>query len=132
MIQRSRSVERHAGEGTAWLRRWLVALNLGLLLAAAALGLWITRRAWFLAVLVPVAFAPFSYARLRLARMLDCQARSSTHVGWFARAFALVGVACDLVMVAHLLSGRSPDSIPFLHATALSWVGPIWFSAHII
>jgi predicted MPP superfamily phosphohydrolase len=132
MIERSASGDRHRMVETDWLRRWLIALDLGLLLAAVVLGLWVTRRAFFLVVLVPVAFVPFSYARLRLARMLASHADGSAYVGSFAHLFAFTGVACDLVMVAQLLTGRAPDSLPFLQAGVVSWIGPVWFSAHMM
>jgi predicted MPP superfamily phosphohydrolase len=114
-----------------WVRRWLVALNAGLLVLAVVLGTWVTRRALFLAALVPIAIMPFSYARVRLQRLLSAHART---VG--ARrvlgGFTAAGVLFDLVMVAQLLTGRAPEGAWPLQAAGIAWVGPVWFSAHAL
>lgn len=107
--------------------RWLVLLNAGLILVGIGLGLSGERRGWFLAVLVVATFVPVAYARSRLhgslARALDRRAMV---------ALAAFGVACDAVLVAQLLTARSPDALPVLHASGVSWVGPVWFSAHAL
>ena len=101
------------------------ALNAVLLLA----GVWLTwsgsRRAAFLLALVPLVFVPFSYARLRLHRLLE------THLGgarvWL---FTAMGVLFDAVMVAQLLTARQPAPLWILQATGVTWIGAVWFSAH--
>src|SRR5262247_620519 len=96
-----------------WLWRWLVTLNGALLVAALVLGAWMSRRALFLALLVPVAIVPFSYARWRLHRAV-ARTLASTPAG--ARAFAAAGVLCDAILVAQLLTGRSAEPVPLLQA----------------
>lgn len=105
----------------AWQRRWLIGL--GALLVAVAVGLSLagSRRAWFIVVAVPIAWVPFAWARLRLFRHL---------AGW--RAAGWGAALCDLTMVAQLLTARSSDAVPLLHAPGLEWVGPVWFSAHAL
>jgi uncharacterized protein len=108
-------------------RVWLIALNLGLIAVGAVLLGSGARRALFLLVMVPVAFAPFAYARLRLQRtLLDLVARRT------AVALTGLGVALDGVMVAQLLSARSPDAGGWLGGPVIGWIGPVWFSAHAL
>src|SRR5215470_10689890 len=115
-----------------WLRGWQFGLNLFLLLAAVALGTLVFRRAFFLLALVPIAFVPFSYARLRFHRYLEQLLR--THPRTAAVFFSLfgVGILLDCVMVAQLLTARSGHDIALLYAPGISWVGAIWFSAHAL
>ena len=54
-----------------WLRSWQFGLNLFLVFAALILGTFVSWRAFFLLFLVPVAFVPFSYARLQLHIYLE-------------------------------------------------------------
>jgi predicted MPP superfamily phosphohydrolase len=108
--------------------RWLVVLNAGLVLVGIGLGLAGVRRGWFLPVLVLVAFVPMSYARSRLHASLARAIRS----GRALVAWAATGVACDLVLVAQLLTARTPDTLSALHGTGIAWVGPVWFSAHVL
>ena len=112
-----------------WLRRWLVGLNLGLLALAVLLGITVARRALFLALLVPFAIAPFSYARLRLFDALE-----SALARW-PRALAgvtIAGVVLDFVLAAQLATGRASEGLPLLHGPGVSWIGPVWFSAHAL
>ncbi|MBY0277955.1 metallophosphoesterase [Candidatus Binatia bacterium] len=112
-----------------WLRLWLVALNLGLLAVAGLLAVLVTRRALFLALLVPLAIAPFSYARLRLYDALE-----RTLARW-PRVLGGVlgtGVVLDFVLAAQLATGRASEGLPWLHGPGVSWVGPVWFSAHAL
>ena len=91
-----------------------------------------SRRALFLAALVPIAFAPFSYARMRshlaLARLL---ARHGGAVPIEVTSTVL-GVIGDVVMVAQLLTARSQLAAGILHEPPLSWIGAVWFSAHAL
>lgn len=107
-----------------WLRLWLIGLNVLLLAAALWLGFAVSRRGFLLAGLVPVAFAPFSYARARLHRTL-------THNLDISRAapLAVLGCLLDAVMVAELLTSRSPATFDFLRGPFVAWIGPVWFSA---
>jgi predicted MPP superfamily phosphohydrolase len=110
-----------------WLWRWLVALNASLLLAALLLGVAMSRRALFLAALVPIAFLPFSYARWRLHRAV---ARALANTVVTRRLFGATGVILDAVLIAQLLTGRSSEPIPILQSPGVTWIGPVWFSAH--
>jgi predicted MPP superfamily phosphohydrolase len=112
-----------------WLRLWLVGLNLGLLGVALVLGALVTRRALFLALLVPLAIAPFSYARLRLYDALE------PVLARWPRVLAIQlgsGVLLDFVLAAQLATGRASEGLPWLHGPGVSWIGPVWFSAHAL
>src|SRR5512134_1888535 len=89
-----------------WLRLWLVGLNLGLLGVALLLGALVTRRAMFLALLVPLAILPFSYARLRLYDALE------PVLARWPRVLAVVlggGVLLDFVLAVQLATGRASE-----------------------
>ena len=112
---------------TRALRFWLIALNLALILTGAVLAASGTRRALFLVALVPLAFAPFAYARLRLHRALAG--------GFSPRRLALIGalgVGFDVVMIAQLLTARGTDAAAWLGGSAIAWIGPVWFSAYAL
>jgi predicted MPP superfamily phosphohydrolase len=113
-----------------WLRSWQLGLNLFLLLAAFVLGTFVFRRAFFLLVLVPVAFVPFSYARLRFHTYLERLLGVHTRTASLFFLLVWLGVLLDCVMVAQLLTARSGSDIPILYWAGISWVGAIWFSAH--
>ncbi len=115
-----------------WLRRWLLALNAGLVAAGVWLGATTTPRGYFLAALVPIAIAPFSYGRLRLFRSLAQHVDGGPRARFALRAFAVVGLAFDVVLVAQLVTGRAPEQIGPLQAAGVVWVGPVWFSAHAL
>lgn len=113
-----------------WQRRWLLGLGIALTLAAVVLALHFRpHRVVFLAIAVPLFFAPFAYARTRLlavfAEALAARPR-------LLRGLVLAGVLADAVMAAQLLSARSPDVLPALHVPGIDWVGPVWFSAHAL
>jgi predicted MPP superfamily phosphohydrolase len=110
------------------VRRWLWGLNVAVLAAGLTLGLAGARRGFFLAALVPLALAPFSYARLRLQ---DTLARTFGAAA-FARVFAAAGIVCDVVLIAQLVTTRSAGAWPMLHGPSVDWLGPVWFSAHAI
>src|SRR6185503_18498723 len=111
------------------VRRWLLGLNALVLLAGLVLGATGARRGFFLAALVPLALAPFSYARWRLHRTLDAAVGA---VGWPPRLLAAVGIACDVVLIVQLVTARTPDVLPALQGPVLVWFGPVWFSAHVL
>ena len=111
------------------LRRWLYLLNVVVLLAGLVLGFVGAPRGFFLAALVPLALAPFSYARWRLQRTLD---RALGSADAAKRWLATVGIACDLVLIVQLLTARTPDVLAVLHGPVVSWLGPVWFSAHVL
>ncbi|MBM4255472.1 MAG: hypothetical protein FJ147_06185 [Deltaproteobacteria bacterium] len=48
------------------------------------------------------------------------------------RGLSGLGVVCDVVMVAQLLTARTGEPLLLLHGPGISWVGPIWFSAHAL
>jgi predicted MPP superfamily phosphohydrolase len=96
------------------------------------MGILGTRRAFFLLALIPLAFIPFSYARVWLQMFLDrlLGARAST-----LRLLVVLtglGVVCDVVMIAQLLTARAETPTLLLHGPGISWIGPIWFSAHAL
>ena len=112
-----------------WLRLWLVTLNVGLLLVAMVLGTLVTRRGFFLALIVPLGLAPFAYARLRLHETIT---RSLARTPRLLAAAIGGGVILDFVLVAQLVTGRTADGLPWLHGPGVNWIGPVWFSAHAI
>ena len=112
-----------------WLRRWLYAFNLFLILGVLGMGIFFYRRALFFAAFVPIGFVPFSYARLRLHAALEQLLGSSP--GFFPLAIWL-GVGCDLILAAQFLTARLGEPVPLLHAPGISWVGAIWYSAYIL
>lgn len=115
-----------------FLRGWQLALHGVLLVAALYLGLFVSRRALFLLALLPLCLAPFSYARLRLHRFLAEVLLARPAGAAVLGGFAAAGMLLDAVMVAQLLTARSPASGGFLHGEVVSWVGPVWFSAHAL
>lgn len=112
-----------------WLRLWLTALNLVILAIALFLGLSLSRRAFFIALVVPLGMVPFSYARLRLDAALR---RHLCNMPRLLVVLTAAGVLLDAVCVAQLLTGRVSDEVPLLYAPGVNWVGPVWFSAHAL
>ena len=112
-----------------WLRLWLVTLNVGLLLVAMLLGTLVTRRGFFLALIVPLGLAPFAYARLRLQDAIE---RSLARLPRLLAVAIGAGVLLDFVLIAQLVTGRTADGMPWLHGPGVNWIGPVWFSAHAL
>jgi predicted MPP superfamily phosphohydrolase len=113
----------------AFVRGWLLLFDgfvLATGLALAALGV---PGGLFLAALVPLAFAPFSYARWRLHRTIHRALGGVRLVEW---PLAIAGVACDVVLVLQLVSARAVDGLPALQGPIIGWLGPIWFSGHAL
>jgi predicted MPP superfamily phosphohydrolase len=111
------------------VRQWLVLLNTAVFLLGIGLGATGARRGFFLAALVPLALAPFSYARWRLHGTL---ARALGSGAWRQRLLAGCGVACDLVLIVQLLTARAPDGAAVLQGPVIAWIGPVWFSVHAL
>jgi predicted MPP superfamily phosphohydrolase len=114
-------------------RRWLwwqCGLNIALVLAVVVLRVLGIRRSLFLLALVPLAFLPFAYARLRLLAFLEQFLCAQLRVPRLFSFLVWFGAICDIVMVAQLLTARSEGTLPLLHSPGFSWVGAIWFSAH--
>lgn len=107
-------------------RRWQIGVNSALLSAAAAMWLWVTWRAIYLIVMVPVAIVPFSYARLRLHAGLM---RRFSPTGLPLLILSLAGMVCDVLMVGQILTSRAGSPLPVLHDPAVGWVGAVWYSA---
>ncbi|MGH7786034.1 MAG: hypothetical protein ACRERC_04155, partial [Candidatus Binatia bacterium] len=114
------------------LRGWLLLVNLGLMLAAVGMALAGARRAWFLLLFVPIAFAPFAYARLRLQGHLGAWLLRRGGPAAVLAGLTIGGALCDGVMVAQLLSARSVGLSAWLNGPGIGWVGPVWFSAHAL
>ncbi|HEV7733526.1 MAG TPA: metallophosphoesterase [Candidatus Binatia bacterium] len=110
-----------------FLARWLVALDVVTLLIGLGLGIAGTPRGYLLALLVPIAIGPFTYARWRLHRSL---APALGDRG--ATVLAVIGITCDVVLFAQLLTARAPETLPFLHGDGIGWIGPVWFSTHAL
>ena len=104
-----------------------MTLNSLLLLVGAWLAWSGSRRALFVVALVPLVFVPFSYARLRLHRLLAAHLAPSTI--W---ACAVAGLCFDSIMVAQLLTARQPSEVSILHVEGVTWIGAVWFSAHAL
>ena len=109
------------------LRFWLAGLNFALIAVGVALTLNGTRRALFVVALVPLVFAPFAYARLRLHRELT-RLLGQRRMAWLAA----VSAGFDVVMVGQLLTARGTDVAAWLNGPAIGWIGPVWFSAHAL
>ena len=108
--------------------RWLIFLNAGLILLGISLGASGSRRGYFLTLIVLVALVPMSWARSRLQAALARAIGPGRRLG----VWAAFGILCDLILVLQLLTGRSPDVFPALHGPGVVWIGPVWFSAHIL
>jgi predicted MPP superfamily phosphohydrolase len=112
---------------TRALRIWLLTFNFALMAIGAVLAVSGARRALFVVALVPVAFAPFAYARLRLHRELG-GVLAARRMAWITA----LGIALDVVMAAQLLTARAADVAAWISGPAVGWVGPVWFSAHAL
>ena len=106
---------------------WHICLNLFLLLAACAMWRWITWRAVYLILMVPIAIVPFSYARQRLHAHCVSQLGPSSLL---LVLFSVVGMIFDAIMALQILTARSGSPLPFLHAPGISWIGALWYSAY--
>lgn len=103
-----------------------ISMNAALLVAAVWFAWSGNRRAVYLVALVPLAFVPFSFARLWLHRLLEKQL--GTALLW---PLALIGLVFDWTMVGQLLLARGAGA-SVLTAEGVAWIGPVWFSAHAL
>jgi predicted MPP superfamily phosphohydrolase len=109
-----------------------VGLHLALLGGGAWLALAGSRRVLFFLPVVPALFLPFSYARIRLHRALVRQLAHGRG-GWVIGALLTAGgIGCDVVLAAQLLTARSTGASLILESPGVSWVGPVWYSAHVL
>lgn len=115
-----------------FLRLWLRALTVGLALAALAVSASDVQRGVLLALTVVVGFWPFTYARRRLHRAITPILRPTGRGPALLVAWTAFSVLCDVLMVTQLLLARAPDPNPLLNASALAWIGPVWFSGHAL
>jgi|GEM_PF-180606 len=114
----------------SWVQTWQVILHLSLLLSAIVMALVGTRRALFLLALLPLAFLPFSYARVRLEALLVQLLGSRAPTAPVGVALTSLGILCDVVMLAQLFTARTEQRHPLLHGPGIEWLGALWFSAH--
>lgn len=104
-----------------------VALNLGLVAAGLILAAGGSWRARFLLGMVPLVFVPFSYARLRLHRLV------AAHLGLVSIwGVVVAGLLCDAIMASQLLTARQSEVLGWLHVPGVTWVGAVWYSAHAL
>ncbi len=114
----------------SWVQTWQVILHFSLFLSAIVMGLLGTRRAFFILALIPLAFLPFSYARVRLHAFLVQLLSSREPTAPLRVGLTSLGILCDVVMIAQLLTARAGQLNPLLHGPGIAWIGAIWFSAH--
>lgn len=119
----------HNHSGVFWVQ---TALNAVLVGGAFALAVADNPRFLIAALALPALFAPFSFARWRLERSIE------RHLGitnWREpRSLLLLGAGAlfDAIMVTQMLTARSTGEQWFLRNHVVSWVGPVWFSAHVL
>jgi predicted MPP superfamily phosphohydrolase len=116
----------------SWVQAWQVILHLSLLLSAIVMNLLGTRRALVLLALIPLAFLPFSYARVRLHELLVQVLGSRELTAPLGVALIGLGIVCDVVMIAQLFTARTEQRHSLLHGPGIAWIGAIWFSAHAL
>ena len=109
-----------------------VGMHLALLGGGAWLALTGSRRALFFLPVLPGLFAPFSYARLRLHHTLVRHLPRGRAGRVFGAVMAAIGIGCDVVLAAQLLTARSTAAQPILESPGVSWAGPVWYSAHVL
>lgn len=114
------------------VRLWQIGANLFLLAVAVSLLSRQSLRALVVAALVPMAFTPFSYARLQVHDRLAQLCNRSPRPAPLLVMLAALCMATDALMLAQLLTARAPMNLPFIHAAGVTWVGPVWFSTHAV
>lgn len=125
----SRRLLLHNHSGVFWVQ---TALNAVLVGTAFALAVADNPRFLIAALALPALFAPFSFARWRLQRVME---RHFAITDWrqpISLALLAGGALFDAVMVAQLLTARSTGEQWLLRNHVVSWVGPVWFSAHVL
>jgi len=116
----------------SWLQTWQIILHISLLLSAILMSLLGTRRAMFLLALIPLAFLPFSYARVRLHALLVQLLSSRDPTAPLCVTLTSLGILCDVVMIVQLFTARTEQRHPLLQGPGIAWIGAIWFSAHAL
>ncbi len=104
-----------------------VAFNAVLLIVGGSLVWSGDRRGGFLILLIIGAFAPFSFSRLGLYRYLERHLPAA-----FVGPLAASGLLFDWIMTAQILGARQTEDSAWVHAMGVTWIGPVWFSAHIL
>jgi len=115
-----------------WVRRGQLGLHAVLAGSALLLAVFVSSRALYLLLLAPLCFLPFSYARVRLHRFAERVLRADPRTLALVPALTAGGMLLDAVMAAQLLTARMRSPVPLLHATGISWLGAVWFSAHAL
>ena len=115
-----------------WIHWWQLALHVGVFVSFVVLGILGARRIFFFLALLPLGFIPFSYARIWLQQVLHWLLDAQSSIRWALVCFTAFGVICDVVMIAQLLTARTGNPTLLLHGPSISWIGPIWFSAHAL
>jgi hypothetical protein len=115
-----------------WIHWWQVALNVGLFFSVCVMGILGIRRAFFFLALIPLGFIPFSYARVWLQMFLDRLLGTRASTLRLLVVLTSLGVVCDVVMIAQFFTARAGTPTLLLHGPGISWIGPIWFSAHAL
>lgn len=116
-----------------FVRLWLRAAHVLLVGIAAVLAWRNPGRAVVVLLVVPIAFAPFAYARRRVFHVCAgfirrVHQRSSA----LLILLTLLGCLADAVMLAQLVTARFPMDLSMIHAPGVTWVGPVWFSGHVL
>lgn len=114
------------------VRRWQIAFHCILLLAVLVLGLWSYRRFLFFVVLIPIAFTPFSYARLRLQHDVEQALHATRRTAAWLPILTGFGLFFDAIMIAQALTARLGSPVPILQSPGIAWLGAIWYSAHVL
>lgn len=116
-----------------FVRLWLRTAHVLLVGIAAVLAWRNPGRAVILLLVIPIAFAPFAYAR---RRVFDVCAGFILRVRSPSTALLvlliLLGCVADTVMLAQLVTARSPEGLSLIHAPGVTWIGPVWFSGHVL
>ncbi|HVN84246.1 MAG TPA: metallophosphoesterase [Candidatus Binatia bacterium] len=118
---------RYVSTATRCVTVGQVLLNATLL----STGVWLMwsgiRLALFVVALVPLAFVPFSYARVRLHRLIE------GHFNRFAMwTVVAIGLGCDAIMAAQMVTARQMRPPAVVSGFGITWVGAVWFSAHAL
>ena len=123
-----RSVKKREQPRLRALRLWLWALCLGAMLGVLVLSEDSLSRRLGMMLFGLIAFGSFSWARFRAQRTLEGARRA----GSLAGLYVLLGIPLDLFMVLQLVSARGASTEHWMEGPILSWVGPVWYSAHAI
>ncbi len=115
MGERAVNAGRFRSVQTTWQRAllwWLRAMLVFLALSGVVLATSRPSRAVVLLVLVPLSFLPFCYARARVFARCTAILSHYRGVGVVSGILLLAGCVADAVMLAQLLTARSPIRLP--------------------